>query len=726
MPLCRPDSTFATDLFWNRVDNDGHFVLQQHKFSGNPLWPFNTFRILIACNNHVIAVARNPDDIRNDWNLVKSILANSPIDNDQPASARSAHLLQLFFQNWGHHQMGNNPHKERRHTESRPPQQNNSAEKRNTQRSPATSQNPTERPNRSNSGSSGSKAEAPVKQSPATTQKHQPSETSSSSSSANTASPSPSNPRQQEHNAPSHKENSKETAQEKVYNSPSPQGSFGKPIPKNSDKDELSEMIPLELAPNDIKTNDFIGEGVYSEVYKGYCFGTQVAVKKFKNQGLDAEVLKGVRKEVRIMKSIRHPNLLLFLGACTIPGHLMIVTEIMDKSFHDIDKKKVDLVTRLKMAKAAAKGISWLHSLNPVIIHRDLKPENILIGPNNSVKVADFGLSLVKDHSKTEAEEMKKIRGSPAFMSPEALLGKELTPKTDVYSFGMILWELLTGGSPYDTLEIESFEELIDEICHKGTRERIPKDCPPSLRHLILSCWKAEPAARPNFLNIIQQLDEAIAEVAISDAEGKELWKRAFSQNSELVTEVPWTAFLQTISMRLHMSPNLKIFQGLRALLVKEGSGDVVTIEEFGNVLKWFGPMDAQSAENNFLVRMQHIFTKRWFHGDISVETAQTRLAGNEPGTFLIRFSSNPGSYALSKIIENNKKERAIVHIRIPHEPGSNFSFVLDDTVYEFDNLEDLVKAPVLGLTTACPGSYYYAQFRIKQIVSGYINTVNQ
>jgi len=127
---------------------------------------------------------------------------------------------------------------------------------------------------------------------------------------------------------------------------------------------------------------------------------------------------------------------------------------------------------------------------------------------------------------------------------------------------------------------------------------------------------------------------------------------------------------------------------------------------------------------------MQNVFTKRWFHGDISVETAQTRLAGNEPGTFLIRFSSNPGSYALSKIIENARKEREIVHIRINHEPvsGGNgrYSFVLDEKVSEFDNLEELVKAKVLGLTTACPGSYYYAQFRIKQIHSGYINTVNQ
>jgi len=438
-------------------------------------------------------------------------------------------------------------------------------------------------------------------------------------------------------------------------------------------------------------------------------------------------VLKEVRKEVRIMKSIRHPNLLLFLGACTKPGHLMIVTELMAGSFHDVTtKQKVSLLDKLKMAKEAAKGISWLHSLTPVIIHRDLKPENILIDHSGHVvKVADFGLSLVKDHSKQEAEEMRKIRGSPAFMSPEALLGEELTPKTDVYSFGVILWELLTCSSPYEHLEIETFEQLIEEICEKHTREKVPDDCPVSLRKVIESCWQHEPKARPTFLQIINAFDECIAEVGVADAEGRKMWKKNFQENGALMSEVPWTNFVIVLASHLHMNPSLKVFQGLKAVLVKNDK-DMVSIEEFGNILKWFGPMEAGSDEqHNFLIGMQNLFTKRWFHGDISVEAAQTLLAQTEPGTFLIRFSSNPGSYALSKIIENQTQERVIVHIRINHKPGEEFSFVLDGQVHEFNTLEDLVKCPLLSLGNPCPGSKYYAQFRMKQNVVGYINYTN-
>ncbi len=96
-------------------------------------------------------------------------------------------------------------------------------------------------------------------------------------------------------------------------------------------------------------------------------------------------------------------------------------------------------------------------------IHIHISLENILVDKSGTVvKVADFGLSLVKDHSKQEAEEMKKIRGSPAFMSPEALLGSNLNTKTDVYSFGMILWELLACSSPYEALEIESFDQVTE------------------------------------------------------------------------------------------------------------------------------------------------------------------------------------------------------------------------------------------------------------------------
>jgi len=156
-------------------------------------------------------------------------------------------------------------------------------------------------------------------------------------------------------------------------------------------------------------------------------------------------------------------------------------------------------------------------------------------------------------------------------------------------------------------------------------------------------------------------------------------------------------------------------------LLIKHNN--YVSIEDFGNILKWFGPLQKDSVGNNFLSNMQTLFTKKWFHGDISVTEAQTRLAESESGTFLIRFSSNPGSYALSKVIENSSKEKSIVHIRITHKDGK-YCFAVDDKVYEFTSLVELVDLPQLSLGNACSGSRYWATFRVRQMHSGYIDTM--
>lgn len=202
-----------------------------------------------------------------------------------------------------------------------------------------------------------------------------------------------------------------------------------------------------EISPQDIIYERKIGEGNYGVVYEGQCQRKQVAIKDIQCD-LTPEKLAEVRSEIKIDLSLRHPNVVLTMGACTtVPGKITIVSELMKtdlkKLIIDGDGCGVSLIKRIRMSRDAAAGILWLHTRNPPIIHRDIKMENFLVSENGDVKVCDFGLSQVRD-APYLVDERNHARGTPIWMPPEVLSGKPLTEKADVYSFGLFLWSMLT------------------------------------------------------------------------------------------------------------------------------------------------------------------------------------------------------------------------------------------------------------------------------------------
>lgn len=140
--------------------------------------------------------------------------------------------------------------------------------------------------------------------------------------------------------------------------------------------------------------------------------------------------------------TIFHPNICLFMGACTLPGNFFIVSEFMPKG--DMERMLRDkniqfsLYQRMKMAKDAALGMNWLHCSNPMFIHRDLKSSNLLVDENGRVKVCDFGLSQIKQHGEV-LKDLDSAKGTPLWMAPEVMQFKEFNEKADVYSFGIVL-----------------------------------------------------------------------------------------------------------------------------------------------------------------------------------------------------------------------------------------------------------------------------------------------
>ncbi|BBN20086.1 sterile alpha motif and leucine zipper containing kinase AZK [Marchantia polymorpha subsp. ruderalis] len=264
-----------------------------------------------------------------------------------------------------------------------------------------------------------------------------------------------------------------------------------------------SEASDFEIAWDDVVIGERIGQGSYGKVYRADWQGSDVAVKVFLDQDLKTEALEEFKSEVAIMRRLRHPNIVLFMGAVTKPPNLSIITEfcprgslyrLLHRPNRELDERK-----RIRMAVDVVKGMNYLHRCSPPVVHRDLKSPNLLVDKNWTVKVADFGLSRQK-HSTFLSS--KSSAGTPEWMAPEVLRNEPSDEKSDVYSFGVILWELATLQVPWNGMN------PIQVVGAVGFQHRrLPTDTiDPSLAAIIQACWRTDSKLRPSFADLMQEL----------------------------------------------------------------------------------------------------------------------------------------------------------------------------------------------------------------------------
>jgi len=252
-----------------------------------------------------------------------------------------------------------------------------------------------------------------------------------------------------------------------------------------------------------------IGRGSCAEVFMGVWRGTTVAIKKAKVfTDDDEEFFTELSQEALIMSSLRHPNVLQFLGTASNPPEIVIVMEYMSRGslYRIIHDKAVDLPwPRVRsMALDIARGMNYLHCSDPIVIHRDLKSHNLLVDEYFKVKVCDFGLSTVVKRHLDRSTAMTPV-GTPCWTAPEVLRNERYTEKADVFSFGVVLWELVTREDPYQGMA--TFQIVIEVGQHK-MRPIIPSAVFPPLAQLAAECWNENPALRPAFADIVHRLEK--------------------------------------------------------------------------------------------------------------------------------------------------------------------------------------------------------------------------
>lgn len=266
----------------------------------------------------------------------------------------------------------------------------------------------------------------------------------------------------------------------------------------------IDDVADCEIPFEDITLGERIGLGSYGEVYHGDWHGTEVAVKRFLDQNFLGESLDEFRSEVRIMKRLRHPNVVLFMGAITRPPNLSIVTEFLPRgSLYRLlhrPNNQLDERRRLRMALDAARGMNYLHNCTPVIVHRDLKSPNLLVDKNWVVKVCDFGLSRMKNSTFLSS---RSTAGTAEWMAPEVLRNEPSDEKCDVYSYGVILWELSTMQQPWGGMNPM---QVVGAVGFQHRRLDIPDNIDPAVADLIRKCWQTDPKLRPSFAEIMATL----------------------------------------------------------------------------------------------------------------------------------------------------------------------------------------------------------------------------
>lgn len=269
-----------------------------------------------------------------------------------------------------------------------------------------------------------------------------------------------------------------------------------------------------EVDPAELRLEEMVGSGTTAEVFRGSWHGTDVAVKKLRHSGpLSVEFTR----ELSVLLRLRHPNLVLFMGA-SMQAQPMIISEFCAGGtvfmlLHQRPALPLAWRQRLKVAIDVAKGMNFLHRRQ--VVHRDLKSLNLLLvgqlhsmGEVPAVKISDFGLSRMAQPEQQKVQAcMTSGAGTYHWMAPEVLDGHIYDEKVDVYSYGICLFELIARRIPYDGSGLEPVSIAV--AVSKGRRPDlrcVPQDCPADLRFTMECCWAHCPTGRPGFDTILETL----------------------------------------------------------------------------------------------------------------------------------------------------------------------------------------------------------------------------
>ncbi|XP_056017628.1 focal adhesion kinase 1-like isoform X5 [Ostrea edulis] len=291
----------------------------------------------------------------------------------------------------------------------------------------------------------------------------------------------------------------------------------------------------FELKREDIKLLEVLGEGQFGDVFKGLFTDkddvqSAVAVKTCKEDNEDSMMEKFL-EEALIMQQFDHPHIIHLVGICSETLPVWIVMELAKhgemRAYLQNNRTRLDLCTLMLYCHQLSKALSYLESKK--FVHRDIAARNVLVSSHDCVKLGDFGLSRVVD----EQSYYKASKGKLPikWMAPESINFRRFTTASDVWMFGVCMWEILMYGiKPFQGVKNN---DVIGKI-ENGERLPLPIDCPPSLYNLMCQCWSYEPSKRPSFADVKIRLREILDEERNRQVE-------EMKRDNRRIQEINWT-----------------------------------------------------------------------------------------------------------------------------------------------------------------------------------------